>query len=234
MAPLYPPSARYGKLFQNPNPPSLFTSTMKTLLAPAFAALPATPVFGPDSNSKIAAEVRWTLAAAQVTASHEDDQDAVKTQTLKSAIVLAPYRDKVDLSGATRASGSVYEHASGTNHRHLHLQHSRRLALAALQAFGTGHAQDFVASNTTPEQNDEGRLVVVSALNGYSVTHTASAKVASELQHITAHRTKPRPTGLRHLWEAHHWDKALVLSAGRRSDLKTLSHRPRHVENCAR
>ena len=157
MAPFYPPGARYGKRFQNPNPPSLFTSTMRTLLAPAFAALPATPVFGPDSNSKIAAEVRLTLAAAQVTASHEYDQDAIKTQMLRSAIVLAPYRDKVDLSGATRAIGSINEHVSGSNHRHL--------ALTTFQAYGASGVWHRTRTGFRGAQSDAGTVWRVASVS---------------------------------------------------------------------
>ncbi len=141
---------------------------MKTLFAFALAALLALPVTAQERQQEISDDVKWTLVAAQIKVSLENDQDAVKTQTMKNAIVLATlYRDKVDLSGSVQALRKTHLNATSSNHR--------RLALAALQAIGTNRAQDHVARNATPEQYDESRLVVASVLNDYYVAHVRNS-----------------------------------------------------------
>ena len=151
--------------------PSL-TATMKTLLLTfTFATLLAIPTLAQDAQLA-PDEVRWTLATVQVKVSLKNDQEAVKTQTLKNAIVLATlFRDKVDLSCTVRAISDVYENTTSASHR--------LLALAALQAIATRRAQDYVARNTTTEQSDEGRLVVASVLNDYYLAQKAPIKLAS-------------------------------------------------------
>ena len=141
---------------------------MKTLFAFALGLILVAPVAAQDAQPEISDEVRWALAAAQINASLEDDNDAIKTQTLKNAIVLATlYRDKVDLSGSVRSIRTIHETSTSSNHR--------RLALAALQLIGTVRAQDYLVRHTTPEQFDEGRLVIASVLNDYYVNRTEKA-----------------------------------------------------------
>ena len=133
---------------------------MKNLVAFALAFLLVAPVFAQDTPAETTDEVRWVLATAQLEQSLENPQDAIRSQTLKNAIVLATlYTDKVDLSGTARSICKIYRNASSKDHRNL--------ALAALQAIGSTRAKDCTMRNTTPAQYEEGRLTVASVLNDF-------------------------------------------------------------------
>ena len=145
---------------------------MKTLFALTLVALVASPAFAQEEQPVITEEIRWTLAVVQVKASLESETDAVKAQTLKNAIVMATlYRDKADLSRAVGAIRKVHESSKNASHQ--------RLALAALQVIDTIRARDYVQRNTTPEQFDEGRMIVASVLNDYYLSQTTSSEATS-------------------------------------------------------
>ena len=127
------------------------------VIAPVAAQEPVTPA----ADERI----RWILASEQIKESLESPHEALRTQTLKNAIVLATlYRDKIDMTDQVRAITAVYEQTRSSAHR--------KLALAALQAIGGNRAHDFLARNSTQAETDEGRLIVASVLNDYYTTRS--------------------------------------------------------------
>ena len=141
---------------------------MQKLIALFMMLLIAAPTLAQDQPVKIDNEkIRWTLAAKQIRVSLESANEAIVTQTLKNAIVLATlYRDKIDMTKHVRDLRSVYEKSESANHR--------ALALAALQAIGGFRAYDFVSRNATNAEFEEGRMIVASVLNDYYTNRRAS------------------------------------------------------------
>ncbi len=105
-------------------------------------------------------EHHWALVSSQLRASLETGVEAVKTQSLKNAIVFATlYRDKIQMAEHVRILRGVYEKSSSRT--------NQQLALAALFAVGNGRASYFLSGNVTDVELDAGRLVVASVLNEY-------------------------------------------------------------------
>jgi len=138
---------------------------MKAIVYFVLIAIFAIPSMAQDATAPITDELRWFLTTVQVQSSLEDAQDVARTQTIKNTIVLATlYRDKIDLSRSISALRKIHGQASS--------EKDRRLALAALQAIGTDLAREYVTLNATPEQYEEGRLVIASVLNDYYLAYT--------------------------------------------------------------
>lgn len=100
----------------------------------------------------------WTLVSAQLGASLGAADAAVQPQALKNAIVFATlYRDKIRMQHHVRVLRGVADSSPS--------QANRQLAIAALQAIGSGRAVEYLARSVSEAEAEAGRKLITSVLS---------------------------------------------------------------------